>query len=111
MLRFSKTKVEKERIYGAEKSINNWDVNVDNLVISKLAKTKINSKYLFGYLDKVIRSLVLVLPRMIGYVKLFKVKDEDTHETNKLMSFRIDDENLLEKYKTIWSKIEDLKNI
>ena len=24
------------------------------------------------------------------------------------MSFRIDDEKLLEKYKTIWSKIEDL---
>ena len=27
------------------------------------------------------------------------------------MSFRIDDENLLEKYKTIWTKNEDLKNI
>ena len=25
------------------------------------------------------------------------------------MSFRIDDEKLLEKYKTIWTKIEDLK--
>ena len=28
-----------------------------------------------------------------------------------LMFFRIDDEKLLEKYKTIWTKIEDLKNI
>ena len=27
------------------------------------------------------------------------------------MSFRIDDEKLLEKYKAIWIKIEDLKNI
>ena len=27
------------------------------------------------------------------------------------MSFRIDDDKLLEKYKTISSKIEDLKNI
>ena len=27
------------------------------------------------------------------------------------MSFRIDDEKLLEKYKAIWTKIEDLKNI
>ena len=27
------------------------------------------------------------------------------------MSFRIDDENLLEKYKAIWTKTEDLKNI
>ena len=27
------------------------------------------------------------------------------------MSFHIDDERLLEKYKAIWTKIEDLKNI
>ena len=27
------------------------------------------------------------------------------------MSFRRNDEELLEKYKTIWTKIEDLKNI
>ena len=30
---------------------------------------------------------------------------------NKLMSFCTDDEKLLEKYKAIWTKIEDLKNI
>ena len=33
------------------------------------------------------------------------------NKTNKLLFFCIDDENLLEKYKTIWTKIEDLKNI
>ena len=27
------------------------------------------------------------------------------------MSFRIDDENLLEKYKAFWTKADDLKNI
>ena len=27
------------------------------------------------------------------------------------MSFRIDDQKLLEKYKTMWTKIEDLENI
>ena len=27
------------------------------------------------------------------------------------MSFRIDDEKLLEKYKALWTKIEGLKNI
>ena len=27
------------------------------------------------------------------------------------MGFRIDDENLLEKYKAFWTKIEDLENI
>ena len=44
---------------------------------------------------------------MSGCVKTFKVEDK----INKLMSFRIDNEKLLEKYKTIWTKIEDSKNI
>ena len=47
------------------------------------------------------------MPKMSGYVKTFKVKEGN----NKLMSFRIDDEKLLEKYKAIRIKIEDLKNI
>ena len=55
MLRFSKTKVAKETFYGAEKPINSWDVNVDNIVISKLVETKTNSKYLIRYLYKVLR--------------------------------------------------------
>ena len=48
--------------------------------------TKADSKYLIGSLHKVIRPLILIMPRMSGYVKTFKV--EDKH--NKLMSFRID---------------------
>ena len=35
----------------------------------------------------------------------------DKGKSNKLMSFRIDDEKLLEKYKAIWTKIDDLKSI
>ena len=53
----------------------------------------------------------MILPKISRYVKTFKVKDGDIDKNNKLMSFRIDDEKLLEKYKTIWNKIEDLKNI
>ena len=48
---------------------------------------------------------------MSGYVKTFKVKEGDKDKNNKLMSFCIDDEKLLQKYKAIWTKIEDLKNI
>ena len=44
---------------------------------------------------------------MSGYFKTFKVEDKN----NKLMYFSIDDKKLLEKYKSIWTKIEDLKNI
>ena len=31
----------------------NWDVNVENIVFSKIMQTKTNSKYLIGYLDEV----------------------------------------------------------
>ena len=44
-------------------------------------------------------------------VILIIVKDGDKCKNNKLTSFRIDDEKLSEIYKTIWPKIEDLKNI
>ena len=63
---------------------------------------------MIGYLDKATRPLVLILPKMHWYVKIFKVKDED--KKKKLMSFRIDDEELLEIYKTIWTKIEKTLN-
>ena len=46
---------------------------------------------------------------MSGYGKTFKVKDEDKDKNNKLILFCMDDERLLEKYKAIWTNIEDLK--
>ena len=78
-----------------KKPIKICDVNVDNLVISKLVKTKTNSKYLIVYLDEGIRPVFLIMPKMSRYVKTFKVEDKN----NKFMSFRIDDRKLLEKYK------------
>ena len=96
MLRFGETKIAKGKFYSAKKPINIWDINVDNKVISKLVKTKTNSKYLIGYLDKVIGPLVLILPKMSGYVKKFKVNDGYKDKNNKLMSFCINNEKLLE---------------
>ena len=57
------------------------------------------------YLDDVIRSLVLILTKINGYIKTFK--DNDI----KLMHLLIDNDKVLQKYKTIWTKIKDLKNI
>ena len=51
------------------------------------------------------------MPKRNGYVKTFKVKGGDEDKNKKLMSFRTDDEKLLEKHKTISTKIADLKNI
>ena len=48
---------------------------------------------------------------MNGYVKTFKVKERDKDKINKIMSFHIDDEKLLETYKAILTGIENLKNI
>ena len=45
---------------------------------------------------------------MSGYFKKFKVKDGAKDNNNKLMSFCIDQEKLLEKNKTIQTKIENL---
>ena len=75
-----------------------WDVNVvDNMVISKLVETKTNSKYLIRRkFDKAIRLLVSIMPKISGYVKKCKVKEGDKDKNNKLMSFCIDDEKLLE---------------
>ena len=106
MLRFGERRFG-EKIYAAKKPIKLWDVNVFNMIILKLVKTKTNSKYCIAYLEKTIRSLVNIMPKMSGYVKTFKVKEEDKDKNNKLMSLPRDDEKLLEKYKAVSTKIED----
>ena len=60
---------------------------------------------MIGYLDDVIRPLVLILSKISEYAKTFNNKK------NNLMSFRLHDYKLLQKYKAIWVKIEDLKTI
>ena len=47
------------------------------------------------YLDKCIRPLALIIPKMRGYVKTFKLKDQEKDKNNKLMSFCVEDEKLL----------------
>ena len=53
------------------------------------------------------RLLVSIMPKMSGCVKTFKVDDKN----NKLIYYCIDNEKLLEKYKAIWTKSKDFKNI
>ena len=88
MLRFGETKIAKEKFYVAKKPIKIWDVNnVENMVTSKLVKAKTNSKYCIGHLDKAIKLLVLIMPKMSGYVKTFKVKKGDKDKDNKINVF------------------------
>ena len=64
---------------------------------------------MIGYLNDVMKPLVLILPKMSGYVKIFKDKDRQKvkDQKNKSLSFCIYDDRLLEKCKTISTKIED----
>ena len=71
MLRFGKIKVLKEKFYG-EKTIKVQNVNVDNIVVSKLIETKANSNYLAGYLDEVIRPLVFISLKQMDLLKFCK---------------------------------------
>ena len=65
---------------------------------------------MIGYLDELIRPLILILLKMSRYVKTFKDKGGDKNKNDKLVFLRIDDNKLLEIYKAISTKIEDLKN-
>ena len=40
-----------------------------------------------GYLDKALRTLVLIMPEVSGYVNTFQVQDGDKDKNNKLMPF------------------------
>ena len=100
MLRFGEREIAKEKLYASKRPMKIWDVNVDNWVISKLVKTKTNSKYLIEIkFDKAIIPLILIMPKMSGYVKTFKVEEGEKDKSNKLF-FRIDDEKLWENKKT-----------
>ena len=48
MARFGEKEIAKEKFYAAKKPVKIFDVNVDNIVISKLIEAKTNSKHLIG---------------------------------------------------------------
>ena len=101
MVRFGEKEITKEKIYAAKKPIKLSDVDVDNIVVSKLVEAKTNSKYLIRIkFDKGIMQLILTIHKVNGYIKIIKVEDK----VNKSMSFCMDDEKLSEKYKAIWKK-------
>ena len=60
------------------------------MLIIQLSKNKLKQKLiLIIRLDKVMRPLVLIMLKMSGYVKTFKVKDGDKGKNKKAMSFCI----------------------
>ena len=82
MLKFFETKIQKEKFYAVKK------LGILMLIIQlsqKLVKKQTNSNYLIGYLDKAIRSLVLIMLKMSGYVRHLKLKMEEKMKTIKFL--------------------------
>ena len=65
MVRFGEKEIENKKCFAAKEPLKIWDVNVDNIVISKLIQTKTNSKNLIRIkLDEAIRPEVSKIPKM-----------------------------------------------
>ena len=82
------------------------DVDIKEVLVSnKISFGEKNYKYVIGYLynDHRVKSLHLMLPKTSTYVKSY---DEQV----KWLYFLIEDDDLLEKYNTIWDKVStDIK--
>ena len=77
------------------------DIYINKIKKESYVKEKNSCKYFIGYDDDdVIRPLCIKLPQMIGYVKCF--------DSNKTMSFKINDNILLRKYTKIWETVSNL---
>ena len=60
-------------------------------------------KYIIGYNDNTIRPLQLFLPKMTGYLNIFK-------DGTRKISFFTNNNEFLERYTAIWENISDLVN-
>ena len=96
--------------YKNKKLFHIHDIDVNKILVSKKESygTKNSLKYFIGYNDDddVIRPLCplrIKLPQIIGCIKNF--------DSNKTMSFKVDDNKLLKKYNRIWEIISNLLNI
>ena len=105
-INFEDKKINKGNFYKNKELFNIHDLDVNKVLVSEIEShgTKNSLKYFIGYNDDdAIRPLCIKFPQMIGYVKNF--------DSNKTMSFKVSDNELLKKYTKIWEKISNLLNI
>ena len=97
--------INKKDFYNNKKQFNIEDIDINKILISKPESYDKNNmrKYIIGYNDKTIRSPQLFLPKMTGYLNIFK-------DCTKKMSFLSDNNEFLKRYMTIWEKISELVN-
>ena len=78
--------------------------DINKILISKPETYENNMrKYIIGYNDSTISPLQLFLPKMTGYLNIFK-------DGARKMYFFTDNNEFLESYTAIWEKVSDLVN-
>ena len=104
-IKFGDKKINKIDFYNNKKQFTIEDIDINKILISKPESCDKNNmrKYIIGYNDKTISLLQLFLPKMTGYLNIFK-------DGNRKMSFLSDNNEFLERYIEIWEKISDLIN-
>ena len=105
-LKFNNIRVNKKEFHKSKQPIDLMSVNVDQIVISdKFKHSDEGFKYFIGYQEgEIVQPLCIILPQMSEYLKYFE-------NGGKNMSFMVKDDNVLDKYNKIWSKIKEKLNI
>ena len=101
-INFGDKQINKKDFYNNKKQFNIEDININKILISKPETYENNMrKYIIGYNDNTISPLQLFLPKMTGYLNIFK-------DGARKMSFFTNNNEFLERYTVIWEKISDL---
>ena len=103
-INFGDKNINKKDFYSNKKQFNIEDIDINKILISKPETYENNMrKYIMGYNNNTISPLQLFLPKMTGYLNIFK-------DGARKMSFFTDNNEFLERYMAIWEKISDLVN-
>ena len=105
-LKFDNIRVNKREFHKSKQPIDLMSVNADQIVVSeKLTHNEAGFKYFIGYKEgEIFKPLCVILPQMSGYIKYFR-------NGEKNMSFKVKDDDVLDKYSKIWDKIKNALSI
>ena len=109
---FGGKKINKKDFYNNKKQFNIEDIYINKILISKPESYGENNakKYIIGYNDDVIRPLKIFLPKMTGYLNVFKDSTRKMSFLNNNNNNNNNNDEFLERYSTVWEKISDLIN-
>ena len=96
---FDDKKINKSNFHKNKRLFKTDDIDTSKMIVSKKKPygKKCSFEYFIGYSNNDdIMLLCIKLPQMIGYTKYF--------DSNKTLSFKVIDKELLKKYTKIWKK-------